>query len=328
MHAIMRPNTIVRFRGITLFAVITAAAPLLVVAKTLALSSSPAATGGFGAALTQIAVAATTLKISGTPAKVAVIERAYEFTPKATGAAGGTLSFSISDKPDWATFSIATGALVGRPTAAQEGIYRDIVISVSNGKAKASLAPFAIEVSTAATAAPTIGGTPAKSAVVGQAYAFIPNVSVPAGKSATFAITNKPNWAAFSAASGKLSGTPAAVNVGTDSDIIISVSDGVAKAALPAFAIDVAAVGNKSITLSWKAPTENSNGTALTNLAGYRIYWGTSSSALSHTITINSVGVTSEVVSGLGSGTYYFALMSYNSVGVESKLSNVVSKTE
>jgi hypothetical protein len=327
MHDIMRPNTIVRFRGLILFTVI-AAAPLLVLAKTLALSSSPAATGGFGAALTQIAAASTAPKISGTPTKVAVIEREYEFTPKATGADGGTLSFSIADKPDWASFSIATGALVGKPTAAQEGIYRDIVISVSNGKAKASLAPFAIVVSIAATAAPTIAGAPAKFVVVGQAYAFTPKVSVPAGKSATFTITNRPAWAHFSAASGELSGTPAPANVGTDSDIIISVSDGVDKAALPAFAIDVAAVGNKSVTLNWKAPTENTNGSALTNLAGYRIYWGTSSSELRHTITIKSVGVTSEVVSGLGSGTYYFALMSYNSAGVESKLSKIVSKTE
>jgi fibronectin type 3 domain-containing protein len=81
------------------------------------------------------------------------------------------------------------------------------------------------------------------------------------------------------------------------------------------------------VTLSWSAPTQNSNGTALTNLAGYRIYYGTSASAMTQTVTISSVGVMTHVLSNLNAQTYYFGVMAYNTAGVESKLSNLVSKT-
>jgi hypothetical protein len=50
-----------------------------------------------------------------------------------------------------------------------------------------------------------------------------------------------------------------------------------------------------------------------------------SASDLTSTITINTVGRTTEVVSNLGSGTYYFAIMAFNTTGAESKLSDVVS---
>jgi hypothetical protein len=271
-----------------------------------------------------VAAAATAPTISGQPATSVVAGHAYTFTPTAKGPAGSTLSFSIAHKPSWATFSIATGKLSGTPTSAEEGTYSDIIISVSTGSAKAALAPFSIDVSAPYTK-PTITGSPAKSVVAGHAYAFQPKATVEAGKKASFAITDKPSWASFSATTGELSGTPAAANVGTDSNIIISVSDGTTSVALPAFAIAVTEVGSASATLSWKAPTANSNGSALTNLAGYRIYYGTSATALTHAITINSVGLTTVVISDLSPGTYYFALMAFNAAGAESKLSNIMS---
>jgi hypothetical protein len=262
--------------------------------------------------------------ITGTPATSVVAGHAYAFTPTAKDAAGGALSFSIAHKPAWASFSIASGELSGTPTTAQEGTYADIVISVSSGTQTAALGAFAIAVDAAYTK-PTITGTPAKSVVAGQAYAFVPKATVEAGKKATFAIADKPSWASFSATTGELSGTPAAANVGSDPNIVISVSDGTTSVALPTFAIAVTQVGTKSATLSWKAPTVNSNGTALTNLAGYKIYYGTSATALTRSVTIDSVGITTDVISDLSPGVYYFALMAFNTKGVESKLSNVVS---
>jgi hypothetical protein len=271
-----------------------------------------------------IAAATAAPTITGKPATSVIAGHAYAFTPTAKGPAGSSLSFSIAHNPSWASFSIATGELSGTPTTAQEGTYSDITISVSSGTARAALAAFSIAVSAPYTK-PTIAGSPAKSVVAGQAYAFEPKATVEAEKKASFSITGKPTWASFIATTGELSGTPAAANVGTDSNIIISVSDGTTTVALPAFAIAVTEVGTKSATLSWKPPTLNSNGTALTNLAGYRIYYGTSAIALTRAITINSVGVTTEVVTDLSPGTYYFALMAFNAAGAESKLSNVVS---
>ena len=270
-----------------------------------------------------VAAAATAPTITGTPANSVDAGHAYAFTPTAKGPAGSSLSFSIAHKPSWASFSIATGKLSGTPTKAEEGTYSNITISVSTGTASAALPAFSIAVDSD-YAKPTISGSPAKSVVAGQAYVFEPKASVEAGKKATFSITDKPTWASFSTTTGELSGTPAAANVGTDANITIAVSDGTTSVALPKFAIAVTEVGSKSATLSWKPPTVNSNGSALTNLAGYRIYYGTSATSLTHSITINSVGVTTDVVTDLSPGTYYFALMAFNTAGTESKLSNVV----
>jgi len=79
--------------------------------------------------------------------------------------------------------------------------------------------------------------------------------------------------------------------------------------------------------LTWQAPTTNTNGSALTDLAGYRIYYGSSSDALKQTVQITNVGTLSYVVADLTPGTWYFAIMAVTSTGAESALSNVVSKT-
>ena len=82
-----------------------------------------------------------------------------------------------------------------------------------------------------------------------------------------------------------------------------------------------------SATLSWQAPTTNTDGAALTDLAGYRIYYGTSATDLSDTIQLTSVGLQTYVIQNLASGTWYFAVTAVASTGVESTLSVVVSKT-
>lgn len=79
-------------------------------------------------------------------------------------------------------------------------------------------------------------------------------------------------------------------------------------------------------SLSWTPPTQNTDGTALTNLAGYRIHYGTSPTALISTIQIANAGVSAYTVSGLAPGTYYFAVRAYSSAGSESVHSNVGSK--
>lgn len=82
----------------------------------------------------------------------------------------------------------------------------------------------------------------------------------------------------------------------------------------------------RQATLSWTPPTQNTDGTALTNLAGYRVSHGTSPTALTPTIQIANAGASSYTVSNLAPGTYYFAVRAYTSGGTESDLSNVVQK--
>ena len=82
-----------------------------------------------------------------------------------------------------------------------------------------------------------------------------------------------------------------------------------------------------TVTLNWTPPTENVNGTALTNLAGYKIHYGTASGAYTESITVSNPGLATYVVSSLSPGKYYFSLTAYNSDGTESPLSSEVSAT-
>jgi ABC-type glycerol-3-phosphate transport system substrate-binding protein len=80
-----------------------------------------------------------------------------------------------------------------------------------------------------------------------------------------------------------------------------------------------------SVTLSWSAPTENTNGTALTNLSGYIIYYGTSAGAMTQTINVNTVGMLTYVVGNLSPGSWYFQIVAVNSAGEQSNPSSTVS---
>lgn len=180
------------------------------------------------------------------------------------------------------------------------------------------------------TSVPTIklSGTPAGTVVAGNAYVFQPTVQTTGG-TATFSAAGLPSWAALNSSTGEISGTPTSGDVGTTSNIAISAVDGSATASLPPFQINVtapqAAVG--SATLSWGAPTLNTDGTPVTDLAGYHIYYGTSVGALSSSIDVPGAATTEYEISNLSSGTYYFIVIAYNSLGIDSAPSNQASKT-
>jgi hypothetical protein len=88
-----------------------------------------------------------------------------------------------------------------------------------------------------------------------------------------------------------------------------------------------ASAGANAVTLSWRAPTENSNGSQLTNLSGYKIYYGESSGDYSSSIQVANPTLTTYVVENLSRGHYYFALTSYTSSGEESSFSPEVDTT-
>jgi hypothetical protein len=174
--------------------------------------------------------------------------------------------------------------------------------------------------------APTISGAPPSQAVQGQEYSFTPAASDANGDTLTFSITNTPAWATFNTSSGRLSGTPTSAQVGTSANIQISVSDGTATVNLAAFSITVVGTATGSAMLSWNPPTQNTDGSPLTNLAGYRVYWGTSQNNLSNSVTLSNPGLSSYVVDQLTPATWHFALTAVNSAGVESSYSNTASK--
>jgi len=266
--------------------------------------------------------------ITGTPPTSATAGVAYSFRPSASDPDGDSLTFSIENRPSWASFSTSSGRLSGTPGTNDAGTYGNIRITVSDGKTSASLGPFSITVTASEpeNRPPTISGTPSTTIVQGTAYSFRPTASDPDGDILTFKIANRPAWASFDQATGRLSGTPGANDVGTYSNVRISVTDGEAEVALPAFGITVQGVATGSATLSWTAPTERTDGSALTNLAGFNIYWGTSQNSLSNKASVGS-GTTTYVVENLGPGTWYFAVTAVDSNNVESERSNLASKT-
>ena len=265
--------------------------------------------------------------IGGTPSTNVVAGASYSFTPTASDPDGDTLTFSVANRPSWASFSNTTGQLSGTATTGNVGIFSGIVISVSDGTLTTSLPAFAIAVSAPANPPPTISGAPATSANAGTAYSFTPTASDPNGNALTFSIQNPPSWASFNTQSGNLSGTPGSGDAGTYSNIIISVSDGTSTASLAAFSIIVTQVANGSATVSWSAPTQNTDGSALTNLAGFNIYYGTSAGNLSQSVQIANPGLTTYALGNLAPGAWYFAVNAYTAAGAESALSSIASKT-
>jgi hypothetical protein len=270
--------------------------------------------------------------IHGTPATTVAAGSAYSFQPSVWDADGQRLTYTISGKPSWASFSTVTGILSGTPTAAHAGTTANIVVSTTDGIDTASLAPFSITVTSSGgstgNTAPVIHGSPATTVAAGSAYSFQPAVWDADGDALGYSISNKPAWATFSIVNGQLSGTPSTAQAGTYGGIVISTSDGKTTASLPAFAISVTGAGTTSgtATLQWQAPVQNTDGTALTDLAGYRLYHGTSATALTDVRVVSSPGITSYVFDQLASGTHWFAITAVNSAGTESARSGTGSK--
>ena len=173
--------------------------------------------------------------------------------------------------------------------------------------------------------APTLTGNPQTSATVGVAYSFQPTAQDPEGAALAFTIQNKPAWATFSTVTGQLSGTPS--SAGTASNIVISVSDGTSTTSLATFSLTVnppvATTGTAQ--LSWTAPTLNSDGSSLSDLAGFRVYYGASASAMNSSVDVPGASARTYTVANLAYGTWYFSMTAYSTNGVESTLSNPVS---
>jgi hypothetical protein len=80
-------------------------------------------------------------------------------------------------------------------------------------------------------------------------------------------------------------------------------------------------------TLVWSAPTTNTNGTAVTPLSGYTIYYGTSSASLTNSVVVSGANMTTYAITGLAAGTWYFALSANATDGSQSATSNIGSIT-
>ena len=266
--------------------------------------------------------------ISGQPATSVRAGSRYDFVPTASDLDEDTLTFSITNKPSWASFDAESGALTGTPQTSDAGTFEGVTITVSDGSLSADVGPFAIVVTTS-NSGPSISGSPASQVTAGDTYSFTPRATDPDSGTLRYSITGKPAWADFDVLTGRLSGATTEADVGNYPGIVISVSDGTETASLPAFSIEVVAAGSAtgSVSLRWTPPTENVDGTPLTDLAAYRIYWGRAGESFGPPVTISNPSVTRYVVENLTPGTYEVVATAVNSAGMESRFSNMITET-
>jgi hypothetical protein len=79
--------------------------------------------------------------------------------------------------------------------------------------------------------------------------------------------------------------------------------------------------------VSWAAPTERTDGSVLTNLAGFRLYWGTVPGYYPNSVTIDNPGIATYVIDQLVPGTYYLVATAFDASGLESEFSNGASRS-
>jgi Fibronectin type III domain len=91
--------------------------------------------------------------------------------------------------------------------------------------------------------------------------------------------------------------------------------------------VTVNASTNGTATLSWNAPTTNTDGTPVTALAGYHIYYGATQGAMTQSFAVNGAGTSSYEITGLTAGTWYFSVTADAADGTEGPPSDIGSKT-
>ena len=98
-----------------------------------------------------------------------------------------------------------------------------------------------------------------------------------------------------------------------------------ALALMPLHSIATPLDSSDTVTISWDAPSLNTDGSPLTDLAGFNVYYGSNPADLSERTSIANPGIAMYVIESLSPGTWYFAVSAYDASGNESALSDVVS---
>lgn len=288
----------------------------------------------YAATVTPDAPANRVPTISGTPPSSVAAGQAYSFTPTAADADGDALTFSIQNKPSWASLNTSTGALTGTPTVANT-THSNIRITVSDGKSSASTNTFSITVTAAPS--PPSGPTLTYSATPGGTYAALAGATISGSVNVRLSDCSTGPWT-FSVDGSTVNTERSCPFALVDDNQLYdtrTLSNGThtVRAVGQSTVTATFTVSNGappltgSATLNWHAPTKNTDGSTLINLAGFRILYGPSPSALTQSIDIANPGLATYVVQNLTGGPWYFTVRGYNASGAESGNSNVGSKT-
>lgn len=237
--------------------------------------------------------------ILGTPATNVAQGTLYNFMPIAADADGNSLVFDITNRPSWAGFNTATGALSGTPSNADVGMTTAIVISVSDGVLSASLPAFNLTV-TNVNDAPTISSTAMTAATQDAAYSYsLTAIDSDVGDVLTLSAVTKPSWLSFNSVTGLLSGAPSNADVGGHA-VLLRVTDTDGLTADQSFSI--------TVTNSNDAPTITSTATmAAVQDAVYSYTFAATDVDVDDVLTFSAVTIPSwlsfNAATGLLSGT-------------------------
>ena len=174
-------------------------------------------------------------------------------------------------------------------------------------------------------AAPAIFGMPTTALVVQRAWSFTPEAYDPDGDTLAFSVENLPAWAEFDKKTGRIWGAP--MQSGSHGPITITVSDHMDSTSLEPFTLQVDDPALGAVKITWAAPTEREDGTALEDLAGFRIHYGRDPDALTHAINIKDANQSSQLIENLDTGDWHFAVSAYDSNWAESAKSSFATKT-
>ena len=200
--------------------------------------------------------------------------------------------------------------------------------SMAEAPAQATPAPPA---SASGNGAPTISKITDGYARVGSSYVFMPSASDPDGDDLRFSASNLPPWASLDSATGRISGTPRADDVGIHESISVTVADAAHSVVTTPFSITVLAESEAApagvASLSWERPPCKVDGSPLDDLAGYRILYGRDSSDLDESVLIDDPATTSFEIASLEPGIWYFAVVAVNASGLEGPATTVAPKS-
>ncbi len=191
--------------------------------------------GGSAAATgTTIPTAATTLHaVEGEP---------LTYDVSALFAQDNEAPYDVQGLPSGAVFDPLQGLVQWTPDFHQAGTHVVRLRSGSGSEAEEKTLLFQVRNS---NRPPQISGRPAAVATVGQTYYFAPATVDPDGGNLRFAARGIPSWADFDPKNGAVSGIPGRQDVGSEEEILITVTDGIETARLPMFTVRVKAPGNE-----------------------------------------------------------------------------------
>ncbi|USD30450.1 tandem-95 repeat protein [Pseudoalteromonas sp. SCSIO 43201] len=184
--------------------------------------------------------------ISGTPTLNVKQDKPYRFAASASDIDSESLTFTITNKPNWAEFSTESGVLSGTPTRDDVGTYRGIVISVSDGLLSDSLATFNLEV-LAVNAAP-IANNMQQTVKEDGTTSFVANVSDIDGDTLTVEVQNQPQRGQLSVQGKVFNYTPLPQFNGTDTFTYV-VKDGTFTSTVATVTMIVTAVNDLPIAI-------------------------------------------------------------------------------